>query len=286
MPSIYAHRVFGEMVSARYPASLADMVSAHNDLFQVGLHGPDLLFYHYPLSHNPVNRTGYEMHDRPANEFFGPAAALVRKAQPEQKTAQTAYLLGFLAHFSLDHACHSYIENKIAKSKVSHAQIEVDFDRFLLLEEGNTPLHHKVTTHLHPSAQAAAVIAPFFPGITQAEVEHAFRSMVFYNDLLTTANPMLRGLILTGLRLSGKYDEMRGQLMNKECHPSCADSNLRLKKLMDRAVDHCLTLTQDFLPCLERETALPPDLHYTFGPEGLWQQIPVLPYEEEQTYEI
>ena len=134
MPSTYAHRVFGERVLHRCPQSLASAIREHRQLYDIGLHGPDVLFYYHVLKNCAVNAKGYAMHARPAKEFFETAKAAYAAAA--DKGAALAYLLGFVCHFALDSACHGYIENKIAVSHVTHTEIESEFDRSLLEAEG------------------------------------------------------------------------------------------------------------------------------------------------------
>lgn len=134
MPSTYAHYKFGKQVLEQYPAPLADAVRAHRQLYNIGLHGPDILFYYKALTNNPVNAVGFGMHGKPAREFFAPAKEAYAAA--EDKGSALAYLLGFVCHFALDSACHGYIENKIAVSGVTHTEIESEFDRSLLLQDG------------------------------------------------------------------------------------------------------------------------------------------------------
>ena len=123
-----------------------------------------ILFYYKALTNNPVNAVGFGMHGKPAREFFAPAKEAYAAA--EDKGAALAYLLGFVCHFALDSACHGYIENKIAVSGVTHTEIESEFDRSLLLQDGRDPLSAKLTYHIAArpaSAQArvrAAVPAP------------------------------------------------------------------------------------------------------------------------------
>lgn len=44
MPSTYAHRRFGANVLDHLPAPLREKLEAHRELYDIGLHGPDLLF--------------------------------------------------------------------------------------------------------------------------------------------------------------------------------------------------------------------------------------------------
>lgn len=50
--------------------------------------------------------------------------------------AMLSYIYGFICHYALDHACHTYVEQKIMASGVPHTEIEVEFDRMLMLEDG------------------------------------------------------------------------------------------------------------------------------------------------------
>ena len=47
MPSTYAHRRFGANVLDHLPAPLREKLEAHRELYDIGLHGPDLLFYYH-----------------------------------------------------------------------------------------------------------------------------------------------------------------------------------------------------------------------------------------------
>ena len=70
MPSIYAHYTFGEMMKQNFPSDIKKRIDLHKDLFEIGLHGPDLFFYYYAPLKNRVSQTGYRMHDVSAAPFF------------------------------------------------------------------------------------------------------------------------------------------------------------------------------------------------------------------------
>ena len=134
--------------------------------------------------------------------------------------------------------------------------------------------------------QNAAVIAPFFAGVSEKQVYKALRSMVFYNGLLRAPHLPKRFLVETVLRLSGNYKEMHGMMIARRPIPACADSNLRLCKLFERAKGDCLSLTRELLGCLHGENALGAAFGRTFGPPKNWREIPVLSLQEEERYEI
>ena len=122
----YAHYRFGKDVIDCLPLTCRNLVTENRSLFDIGLHGPDILFYHRPLSHDPVNRLGYGMHERPAAEFFQRAAMLYRTS--DAPDALRAYLYGFICHFALDSTCHPYIEKMEHDSGLSHAEIETELE--------------------------------------------------------------------------------------------------------------------------------------------------------------
>ena len=46
MPSTYAHRRFGVNVLEHLPDELRAQLEQNRELYDIGLHGPDLLFYY------------------------------------------------------------------------------------------------------------------------------------------------------------------------------------------------------------------------------------------------
>lgn len=99
-------------------------IEKYPELFNIGLHGPDILFYYRPLSENKVNQTGFGMHERRGKEFFENAAKTVKVEN--LNAAFIAYLYGFICHFSLDTTCHGYIDEKIEKSGVATQKLRLN----------------------------------------------------------------------------------------------------------------------------------------------------------------
>ena len=75
MPSTYAHYRFGQEVRSGLPEALQALIRSNLDLYYLGLHGPDLLFYDHPLWSTPVNRVGFGT-DRPG-QAFSPGGGLL-----------------------------------------------------------------------------------------------------------------------------------------------------------------------------------------------------------------
>ena len=242
MPSTYAHYRFGQEVIQKVPDDIKKIILENKELYDIGLHGPDILFYYQPLKTNSINSIGYQMHEHQGKEFFDFASKIL---QAKQTNEALAYLLGFICHFTLDASCHGYIDQKIAQSGVSHGEIEVEFDRDLMMKDGLDPLRHKLTNHIIPSIENAKVIAPFFK-VTDKEIMKALKSMKIYNDLLIAPTKLKRNFIYALLHLTGNYKEMHGLIVNYKANPLCKDSTEKLNQLYKQALEKVIELICDY----------------------------------------
>ena len=60
MPSTYAHYIFGQQIRGRLSGYERKIIDKYPELFNIGLHGPDILFYDIPNAR--VTGTGIAMH--------------------------------------------------------------------------------------------------------------------------------------------------------------------------------------------------------------------------------
>lgn len=263
MPATYAHYRFEQEVRKDLPEKEKKIVEEFPELFMIGLHGPDIFFYYKPFSKNRVRQIGHEMHKRAGEAFFAPAAEVVREHGGNH--AYLSYLYGFICHFSLDVACHGYIDEKIAKSGISHTEIEAEFDRMLMVKDGHDPIRYKPTGHIVPSLENAEIIQAFFEDADSTQVLGTLKGMVTYLNLLVAPSKGKRFLINTILKLTGNYKELHGLMINYLANPDCADSTKELFKRYGEAKDMALLLIHEYGGFLEGKEELNPIYNYTFG---------------------
>lgn len=263
MPSTYAHRRFGANVLAMLPAELAQTIGQHRQLFDVGLHGPDLLFYYHALKSNPVSTLGNAMHDKPGRVFFERARGVVRQAEDRQ--AALAYALGFVCHFALDSTCHPYVERYTRERGVTHCEIETEFDNALMRKDGLDPLKFFTAGHICPTEVNARVITPFYEGISEQQTLEALKGMVSVHRLLQASNPVKRWVVLTGMKVVGKYDGLHGLVANPVPAPQCTESSTELEKLFAQAMPLAVRLIEEFAEMLEQDMPLDAAYDHTFG---------------------
>ena len=91
MPSTYAHFRLGRELLPLLSGPLRAAADAYPQLYDIGLHGPDILFNHCPLVKTRINRMGYTIHARPGSEFFSLSLEAVRRGDI-QKSRHDSYL--------------------------------------------------------------------------------------------------------------------------------------------------------------------------------------------------
>lgn len=263
MPSTYAHFRMGQEVAGLVPEQMKKTIDQNKELFDIGLHGPDILFYYKPLAANNVNQIGYGMHEHAGKEFFEHAAKILK--EKNQMDAYLAYVYGFICHFALDVTCHGYIDEKIAASGVSHAEIEVEFDRELMIRDGLDPITHKLTDHIVPSEKNADIIYPFFEGTNGTQVKKALEGMIFNNNLLVAPSKVKRQFVYALLRVSGNYKEMHGLMVNFKKNPNCNDSTEKLLAFYETARERSVKWISEYEQFLSGEKKLDSIYDITFG---------------------
>ena len=95
MPSTYAHYIFGQQIRGRLSGYERKIIDKYPELFNIGLHGPDILFYYHLFHENPVNQKGMAMHEQIAASFFRKCKEYCQETGDEEALA---YVFGFICH--------------------------------------------------------------------------------------------------------------------------------------------------------------------------------------------
>ncbi len=261
MPSTFAHYHFGNLVLAGLDKEVQEAVSFHKKLFFIGVHGPDILFHFRPVFPNQITSRGHAMHRKDAYDFFAGCRKLVEEScDPE---AARAYVLGFICHFALDSTCHGYIEEQVKKIGVSHVEIEMEFDKYLMRQQRLDPLRYDTAASLHADLHGGSVIGPFF----HIRAEHARESVASMKKFLTMfriVHGPARWGILRILDAMGKTEAFAGMFVTKEDNPKCIAAVRHLEELLSDAVETGRELVEAYLEYEASGTPLPERFHRTF----------------------
>lgn len=214
MPSNYAHYRFGTKVIPLLPPQVQRSVRQFRRMYDMGLHGPDIFFYHNILFRDKTVMLGKKTHTLSGEEFF---VQVCKRLRLEPNEAALAYLYGVLAHYCLDSAAHPYVLEQIAEGKVGHAEMETEFDRFLLQLDGNRhPNTFDGSGHIALTGGECETVSHFY-GTTASAVNTSVKGMAFLVRFLAMPNGNLRRFVekCAGSKFSQHF---MGRTPNKNCH--------------------------------------------------------------------
>lgn len=230
MPNYYAHLVFGREVLARLPETLKSQLEAERDAFEVGLYGPDPLFFYHPMTRNFARTCGIAMHKQPVR----PVARRLRRAVEDDLPFARGYAAGFLCHFALDSRCHYYVEERVARWGLSHAGMEVELDRALMVADGIDPLHETPMPQPRlPGAFFETVTAAAYPGVRPVQFEKGLRLFSRVSRLQTRAagTRVHRFANWAGNR-TAKFSKVRGTVLSPAPDPAYRQTTADLLSLL------------------------------------------------------
>lgn len=234
MPTTYTHDLFGKEVYKRLPGEIRQVIRTHGELYRIGLHGPDILFY-FMVCKNPVTKFGTEMHKEKAKAFFTQGMKQVRENDDEELLA---YLLGFGCHYLLDSACHPFVDRMADAGVVSHTVLEKEMDRALMLITGKNPFNYYPSDCIVPKPEYARVIHRALPLVRTCNIWLSLKMMKFLTNLMVYDDGgKRRNRLGKILRFAGKDGEALLEYFMTEKPTKAAQIPLaEFKRLYDEAL--------------------------------------------------
>ncbi len=216
LPAYIAHALFGDDLYNRLSASARQVVSQYREAYDLGLQGPDILFFRKVLSGgSPLNQIGGRLHKENTDGLFTALTSyLLERQNSDDFQRLKAYVYGFVGHYQLDSHCHPYVywvQNQRSQGKNDswvHHQIESELDgglyRFRFRRSVATFPYRK---YFSPSTQDVAAVSllyvPVIEQMTGAKVS-AGEVALSIRDTIKICRWMLdptSGLVAGGLRM-------------------------------------------------------------------------------------
>lgn len=231
MPSNYAHYRFGAQLLKTLPPDVRRSVNRHRQLYDMGLHGPDIFFYYNPAVKTETGSLARKFHRQSGRDFF---TRVCKRQRLEPSEAARAYLYGLLAHYCLDSVCHPFINTQAQQGGIGHMALETEFERHLLDKDGKRPPNTQdCSRHMKLTPAECSVAAGFYPSATAEQIGRCVRNMALCTRLLAAPNPQTRKVIAAALRITGgAYSPL---LMSPEPDPACAGQLAQLDTLYAKA---------------------------------------------------
>ncbi len=257
MPSHYAHYRFGTKAIQLLPPQVQRTIRLFRPLYDMGLHGPDIFFYHNIFLKDNVVKLGKKYHTFTGEEFFQPVCKHLRL---EPNEAAMAYLYGVLTHYCLDSAVHPFVLKTVHDEEVGHVELETEFDRFLLQMDGKRqPNTFDCSPHMKLTGGECATVAKFY-GTTPGAVNASVKCMATSVRILSMPNGNLRRTVE---KAAGS--KLRQYFMGRTPNKKCARFNESMLALYDQALEELPGMMETLLAHMSHNAPLGARFEATFS---------------------
>lgn len=243
MPTTYAHDLFGKMVYHRLDPEIQEKIKKYQITYQIGLHGPDILFYVRPFHKNRFNQMAHRLHREEAAGFFERGRELYQKTGNEEILV---YLLGFICHFMLDSTCHPYISEYMKKTGARHDEIETEFDRALMVRTGKDPFHYQPGSVIRIEKNSVDAISEVMEGMSHRDIVRALMGSKFYTKLPICDSEKKRKIKLAVARILFMYRLADGRIIRGEPKDICLESTQHLTQLFRQTVPEAAAMINEY----------------------------------------
>ena len=243
MPTTYTHDLFGKMVYHRLDSEIQEKIKKYQTTYQIGLHGPDILFYVRPFHKNRFNQMAHRLHREEAAGFFERGRELYQKTGNEEILV---YLLGFICHFMLDSTCHPYISEYMKKTGARHDEIETEFDRALMIRTGKDPFHYQPGSVIRIEKNSVDAISEVMEGMSHKDIVRALMGTKFYTRLPICDSEKKRKVKLAVARILFMYRLADGRIIRGEPKDICLESTQHLTQLFLQTVPEAAAMINEY----------------------------------------
>lgn len=261
MPFHYAHYRFGAMAIPAMPPEIRRRVQRFRQLYDMGLHGPDIFFYSNIFLKDHAENPAKKYHRQTGEEFF---TRVCKRIRLEPSEGAMAYLHGVLAHYCLDAACHPYIRTVTEDGSIGHGELETEFDRYLLNLDGKRPANtFDCSPHMKLTRGECVTVADFYPDATPTTVSRSVRSMAACVKFLASPAGFRRNLMQGAISLTG--DAFSQFVMSRSPNKKCAHLDGDLQALFDQALEKYPALLEEITAHMSHNAPFGDDFKLPFG---------------------
>ncbi|UTC74056.1 zinc dependent phospholipase C family protein [Treponema sp. OMZ 792] len=267
MPDFYAHYMHGQRVFALLSPEIAGGISNKN-LYNLGLQGPDFLYFHKPFkkNNNLVLQLAKDIHNKNCTDFFD---SVLTKIKIEPKTDEFSYIMGFIGHFGLDSCCHPYVNDMVVEMKRDHAEIEMEFEKFLLKQDGFHPFRYKAHDYIDISEKEAEAVANIYrcllPSMAKEDILRSFRTFKMGKRFFYAPTKFSQGLKLFLIKILGLYDFLQGHIIRAADHAKSEITNKKLFSLYNNSIEITAELMENFSKNLKDNKPFLDRFNYNFS---------------------
>lgn len=173
MPGFATHYLWGELIKDSLSNELITLINRNIDFYNIGLQGPDILFFYKPIKSNIVTKLGNDIHKT------GLINTLNRyKGVKDEKLL--SYILGYTVHFLIDTKIHPIV-NRYCHNFNEHILFESGLD-YYTIEKYTNVKSNKYKKHklVNDSIDYEKNIKVFYDELEIGQVNKSIYDMKFY----------------------------------------------------------------------------------------------------------
>lgn len=253
MPAITAHYFFGQEVFKKLPKEIQMFIGRNKAAFDLGLQGPDLLFYYKPFKINEVTKQGSQIHWQVAEEIINLAIKTTKETTDD---TELSYLLGFACHFVLDSSLHNEI-SQIAPEIKDHFLLEAEMDRRIILENYlGKPHIFKRYKLVKTNFRRYGWLQTIYPNVEIKKLKKCVRSIAFYMHLLYSKGDIKKKLLAYMEKMLRKEGSFTSMMINKQENKKFSKPANKLCKRIDGIVMTGVMAIANIYECVQSDATL------------------------------
>jgi len=253
MPAVAAHYYFGEQVLKLLTGNIKILIKEHRPAFNLGLQGPDLLFYYKPWKKNEIVDMGHKIHREPAGAFICRALKNIKAMQnPEAQ----AYMLGFACHHVLDRTFHGRIA-QLAPEGREHLLFEAELDRQIAEEYlGCTITKFKRRQLVKIETNDFEWMKLIYPELSLEALRNCASSFAFFTWLLDSRSSLIKGLIHLSEKVFRQKGSFTSMMLRKECNEMYYEPAREIRSQMSGVAAAGADAVRNIFSCFKGDCAL------------------------------
>lgn len=213
MPSTYAHKKFGALVYKNLKGDIKEIIAENYSYYLAGLHGPDVLFFHKTGYHSQVAEIGRAIHKTSFEKFYIHGAAQLYLNESDERLA---YFIGCMCHYMLDSACHPLVNKAMDEVGMTHGKVELEFDRYIMEKDGNTPIKYPAWAHIPVSMEVAKEASDFYEGVRPEDFFLSLTTMKAVLMACGTNNDTVRQTLCKVMEKTGNEGKIASLIMSRQ----------------------------------------------------------------------
>lgn len=261
MPAQYAHNKFGKLVIPNLDIQIKTVIKKYPRPFRIGLQGPDFLFFY--ITRGEMTSLGRSLHHSDTYDFVKKALGVVNEYGKD--SPQYSYILGLICHFTLDNACHPYVNKFMKTTDCGHVEIEGELDRLILSAEDFAPEFYPLYKLVPTDYETAFSMAPFYRGLSTQTIQKALIWMKRIKKFFVAPSSTKRFAIDLGLHATLHYKRLCGHMMMPRPNPNCCSEARFLYRILKLSVEDAAALIRNFNDSLDDSSLLSKSFHRDFN---------------------